>query len=752
MIKILCKRNAIVTSTRNSKSAAAGLKSKSNSQITIITNRNQNNFVIDKDLPHIPEISGHELGTRSMSTSDIELVMRRMSKNGNNKNGNDINKTKTKTKNKNKNTISSNKDATPQLIDNLSQSTSTWNPHLSPTMSPERNANKPIAKQKDEDIEKEKEKETSKVLRLDKQQRSQSQSQRSQQSQSQQSQPSQQSQSSKSGTITETDTIDTNTNTNTNINANTNANANANAKQKQSLMRMTIGNASQSDQAAIILAQANAETKFRLQNDYNFEAGLGQMGKLASVAFNVIEHDHETGGVHSVNNNVNNNVNHNNNNNNNNSNNNNFYHIIGNPSNDVNYKMSANSNSSLNFAFLMNNYGNGDRDRDRESDVGSHHEYSAEFSSRSAHTPYPTGRTPSETPATVASASGWDTDSVGTANLDNDIRFSELYNEHPHIVDIASDSNSFHAHGHGHGHGHSHVHGRTHHMNHLNNIHGANSNHYMHGNVNINEITQSNTQANANVNINGNIKTTTTARTITTTEGKKNPHQKCMEKEIAKDRDYTNYTRKVSKVILVTPQTPLHQKPKQMKQGKQGKQTKHKEKQHKQQEKEKEKEKGKGKDKSKQKKKKPKATKEDNDLVRSHYKYARKRDIEEILHEKHGHLIGKRDEIYQNARDKGINNDSNDKDRLNCIGQVAEHCFSTIEPPDEYTAKTDRRHFREVAALATKLWKDHYPNDKIPATLIISCWFHDIERFIPETKCKYLPEVRLYNYLEYFVD
>ena len=58
-----------------------------------------------------------------------------------------------------------------------------------------------------------------------------------------------------------------------------------------------------------------------------------------------------------------------------------------------------------------------------------------------------------------------------------------------------------------------------------------------------------------------------------------------------------------------------------------------------------------------------------------------------------------------------------------------------------FEQKTDRRHFREVAVLGVRFWKTHYPNVEVPASLVIACWLHDIERFIPETKCKYLTEV-----------
>ena len=51
---------------------------------------------------------------------------------------------------------------------------------------------------------------------------------------------------------------------------------------------------------------------------------------------------------------------------------------------------------------------------------------------------------------------------------------------------------------------------------------------------------------------------------------------------------------------------------------------------------------------------------------------------------------------------------------------------------------TDRRHSKEVAAWAFKFAKD---KDIVPPlTLVYTAWCHDIERFIPCTKCEQLPE------------
>jgi len=61
-----------------------------------------------------------------------------------------------------------------------------------------------------------------------------------------------------------------------------------------------------------------------------------------------------------------------------------------------------------------------------------------------------------------------------------------------------------------------------------------------------------------------------------------------------------------------------------------------------------------------------------------------------------------------------------------------------IEPPNEYTKQTDRKHFKEVGAWTAKFAKDK--GIVPPVTLIYSAWCHDIERFIPATKCEYLPE------------
>ena len=88
----------------------------------------------------------------------------------------------------------------------------------------------------------------------------------------------------------------------------------------------------------------------------------------------------------------------------------------------------------------------------------------------------------------------------------------------------------------------------------------------------------------------------------------------------------------------------------------------------------------------------------------------------------------------------GVTEKSSKEVRLEVIGEVVEYLFKNVEPPDEYTKRTDIGHFKEVAALAVQGAKKMELVD-VPITLVLSCWLHDVERFIPSTKCKYLPEV-----------
>jgi len=126
-------------------------------------------------------------------------------------------------------------------------------------------------------------------------------------------------------------------------------------------------------------------------------------------------------------------------------------------------------------------------------------------------------------------------------------------------------------------------------------------------------------------------------------------------------------------------------------------------------------------------------------LVKQHFQHAKTRNLEQDLLTNEKHLIEYRNKIYKQAKNDGITPYSNDKQRLNVVQDVVEYLFNNVKPPNTYTKNTDIRHFKEVAALAVNYCKKQ--NKQAPITLIMSCWFHDIERFIPCTKCDYLPEI-----------
>ena len=135
---------------------------------------------------------------------------------------------------------------------------------------------------------------------------------------------------------------------------------------------------------------------------------------------------------------------------------------------------------------------------------------------------------------------------------------------------------------------------------------------------------------------------------------------------------------------------------------------------------------------------KKKASIEELQLVINHFAAAEEKDIEGILKQHEPHVLEYRDKIYAQALNDGVTVTSDDMTRLKVLAPVVEYAFMNIEPPNEYTKLTDRRHFKEVAAWACKFAKD---KDIVPPlTLVYTAWCHDIERFIPSTKCEYLPE------------
>jgi len=112
--------------------------------------------------------------------------------------------------------------------------------------------------------------------------------------------------------------------------------------------------------------------------------------------------------------------------------------------------------------------------------------------------------------------------------------------------------------------------------------------------------------------------------------------------------------------------------------------------------------------------------------------------LNQYLQKNYPNVIEYRNMTYNDAKKKKITVESNNLQRLQYIAKVVEHTYYNIEPPDEYTKKSDRKHFKEVAVNAVTFCKK---KNKIPSIeLIVSCWLHDIERFIPHIKCEYLPE------------
>jgi hypothetical protein len=120
------------------------------------------------------------------------------------------------------------------------------------------------------------------------------------------------------------------------------------------------------------------------------------------------------------------------------------------------------------------------------------------------------------------------------------------------------------------------------------------------------------------------------------------------------------------------------------------------------------------------------------------------RDLEAVLLDHEPHVIEYRNEIYLQALANGVTSQSPTEKRLFYIEKVVSFLFMNVEPPNKYTAITDRKHFKEVAALALifdrKSKNVSVADYDIPLTLVIAAWMHDVERFIPCIKCRYLEE------------
>jgi len=131
-------------------------------------------------------------------------------------------------------------------------------------------------------------------------------------------------------------------------------------------------------------------------------------------------------------------------------------------------------------------------------------------------------------------------------------------------------------------------------------------------------------------------------------------------------------------------------------------------------------------------------TRDELKLVLEHFDAAQKRNMEAILTENEPQVLEHRDKIYTKAQADGITAESHSDSRLSVLSQVVEYLFMNVEPPNHYTKITDRKHFIEVAEGACTFAKER--NIAPSVVLVVSSWYHDVERFIPSTKCQYLPE------------
>lgn len=117
-------------------------------------------------------------------------------------------------------------------------------------------------------------------------------------------------------------------------------------------------------------------------------------------------------------------------------------------------------------------------------------------------------------------------------------------------------------------------------------------------------------------------------------------------------------------------------------------------------------------------------------------------DVDTSLRRNHAKLIEFRDQVYATSQVT-----ARDENRLNVIAQVASFAFLTIDPRCQYTKNTDIKHFKEISYLSAHQWVDEYPQTKVPITLVIAGWFHDIERYIPETRRKKLVQFACFRCL-----
>lgn len=110
----------------------------------------------------------------------------------------------------------------------------------------------------------------------------------------------------------------------------------------------------------------------------------------------------------------------------------------------------------------------------------------------------------------------------------------------------------------------------------------------------------------------------------------------------------------------------------------------------------------------------------------------------QILQQLYPYVLTFRDDIYKEAATESSKSESS---RITAIAKVVNYAFNTIDPNDQYTAETDIKHFKDVSYLSANRWENLYPSKQMPITLTVASWFHDIERFIPQTKQKTLQPI-----------
>ena len=115
------------------------------------------------------------------------------------------------------------------------------------------------------------------------------------------------------------------------------------------------------------------------------------------------------------------------------------------------------------------------------------------------------------------------------------------------------------------------------------------------------------------------------------------------------------------------------------------------------------------------------------------------------LNENHQDVMLFRNKIYSEFRLSTPH--PTDRQRLLPIAKVVNFAFTNIDPePNKkstYIKDTDIKHFKEISYLSARYWTKQYPSTSVPLTLIVAGWFHDIERFIPQTRREEIKEEKV---------